>query len=219
MSLSLIAAGFLTTTAEGGGPSDTSRQRVLIRVYDNAGVPPSHRARAISHSRKILDRAGVRLSWLDCPAPHYGTPDTRCATPRSALDLVVRLANLPAEDTSTSFTSLGYSMINHETHNASFATIFVNRVNDLADHARVDRVTLLARAVAHEIGHLILATNKHSDEGILREVWTVEQLARNRASDWLFLPVESERLRYVRMLADRAHVLEMADSRRNSRSR
>jgi hypothetical protein len=76
-----------------------------------------------------------------------------------------------------------------------FATVFMNRVDRLADVAQYSRNAVLGRAIAHEIGHLILGSNSHSETGLMREVWTVEQLVKNRPQDWQFSPAQTAELR------------------------
>jgi hypothetical protein len=60
---------------------------------------------------------------------------------------------------------------------------------------------LLGRAIAHEIGHLLLRSNAHAESGLMREVWTAEQVVRNRREDWTFSPGQSGDLRTARFAA------------------
>ena len=42
------------------------------------------------------------------------------------------------------------------------------------------------RTLAHELGHLVLGSNEHSESGLMRAVWTAAEVARNRPADWVF---------------------------------
>lgn len=64
------------------------------------------------------------------------------------------------------------------------STVYVDRVDWLAQQARADRGTLLGRAMAHELTHLLLGSNDHTAAGLLRDRWTAEELVRNRPEDW-----------------------------------
>jgi hypothetical protein len=76
----------------------------------------------------------------------------------------------------------------------TLATIYLDRVEWLALVAGVDAGTVLARAIAHEIGHLLLGTTAHSRHGLMRPVWSREELIRGRATDWLFQADDASRL-------------------------
>jgi len=58
---------------------------------------------------------------------------------------------------------------------------------------------MIGRVMAHEIGHLLLGTNTHSDDGLMREVWTLAEMTRNRAQDWLFSRAQRDTLREARL--------------------
>jgi hypothetical protein len=70
------------------------------------------------------------------------------------------------------------------------ATIYVDRVMLLAVLTGADAATLLGRAIAHEMGHLLLATNAHATHGLMRAVWSGEELRSERGSDWIFTKEE-----------------------------
>ncbi len=174
---------------------------LVIRVYDNAGVIAGERSRAISRADDILTRADIDIEWIDCPARAFGRPSPICDTPPARTELVIRLVNAPAGDRPGSKRqALGYSLIDTTTGTGTMATVYVDRVTRLANGARMDRSIVLARAVAHEIGHLILGSNEHSDAGIMRDTWTMHQLTSAKAKDWLFLPAQSEQMRQARLL-------------------
>lgn len=50
----------------------------------------------------------------------------------------------------------------------SRAWVFANRVATMAAEGTVNPTVLLARAIAHEIGHLLLPHAAHSDRGIMK---------------------------------------------------
>lgn len=65
--------------------------------------------------------------------------------------------------------------------------VFYNKVRALAEkemQARVDggisayaiRIQILGHAIAHEIGHILLNLESHSDTGIMRAAWDLKQL-------------------------------------------
>ena len=60
-------------------------------------------------------------------------------------------------------------------------------------------------AIAHEIGHLPLNDVHHPDAGLMRAVWSVVELRRNRTTDWLFGRAEAETMRVAVTARSTAH--------------
>jgi len=166
---------------------------ILVRVYDNAGVAPAELTEALKRSYEILRRAEVTVDWAQCPAHRVGSVPAICDTPPGHNDMVVRLVEGAEKDRDRR--PLGQPLLDPATGKGVFATVFMNRVDRLAEVAQYSRSTVLGRAIAHEIGHLILGTNSHSETGLMREVWTVEQLVKNRPEDWQFSPAQTSELR------------------------
>ena len=184
-----LAAGMLVVP--GGVRGAVIIDSILVRIYDNAGVLPSDLNEALKQSREILRRAEVSVDWVQCPARRTGSVPAICDTPPAKSEMVVRLVEGAEKDRDRR--PLGQPLLDRGT--GVFATVFMNRVNRFADVAQFSRSTILGRAIAHEIGHLILGTNNHSESGLMREVWTVEQLLRNRPEDWQFSPAQTFELR------------------------
>ena len=72
---------------------------------------------------------------------------------------------------------------------------YLDRVVRLARAAGVDVARLLGYAIAHELGHLLLADTGHSRDGLMRAVWSDDELRRSRASDWRLTSREAAAIR------------------------
>ncbi len=72
-------------------------------------------------------------------------------------------------------------MVDLEGQAGTLATIYEDRVESLATEAHVDSGRLLGRAIAHEIGHLLLGTASHAragaDASVLADRRTAARLA------------------------------------------
>jgi hypothetical protein len=167
---------------------------LIVRVYDNAGVLADNRTRAMKDARTILARADVDIYWRDCPA--RGRTHAACATTPAPGELVVRLVKSPKEDTDTR--ALGSALIDSITGSGTLATVFIDRIQAVAVLGKVDPWPIVGRVMAHEIGHLLLGTNSHSESGLMREIWSMKDLTRNRPGDWLFSSPQREDLRNSR---------------------
>ncbi len=142
---------------------------LAVRVYDNTGLPPGDKAAALAAAHTILRNAGIAVTWRGddaVPAPE---------------EVIVRIVTAPAEMFPG---SLGFSLIDVERRAGTLATVYADRVAELAALSSADPGRLLGRAMAHEIGHLLLGTTRHADRGLMRGVWTSVELHRERPSDW-----------------------------------
>lgn len=145
---------------------------VVVRLYDTHGVPEDALVTARATAERILQAADVRVRWAQCP----------CSQPVGPVELMVRLSAAPPGSEPA---SLGFSYVDVGRKAGTLATVFDDRVHALATAARVDEGELLGRAIAHEMGHLLLGTHDHASAGLMRGTWTSIELAKNRPVDWL----------------------------------
>jgi hypothetical protein len=146
------------------------------------GVPADTLTTARATAVRILKGAGISVRWADCP----------CARPAGPVELMIRVSPATAESDKA---SLGFSYVDVDRKAGTLATVFADRVHALAAAARADDGTLLGRAMAHEIGHLLLGTHDHADHGLMRRTWTSIELAKNRPIDWEFSRSDGASLR------------------------
>jgi hypothetical protein len=175
---------------------------LVVRVYDSAGVPPADRAAALSVAEAILRDAGIAVAWRDGTACNEG-PGRDVALPNGsgpATEVIIRIVKAPLEMLPS---SLGFSLIDLTVRSGTLATVFADRVADLARLGGVDPGRLLGRAMAHEVGHLLLGTTRHANAGIMRGTWTTWELQREQPRDWLLLSEDITEMR--RGLVGRAH--------------
>jgi hypothetical protein len=192
-----LCAATMLLSVSAVDPQAASRlDGLTIRVYDMAQVDPRERADAIKQANEILADAGVMVDWRDCGRRADGEP-AGCEVHRGRADLVIRVMHGGLDSDTEMAHALGFSVVEANTGAGALATVFVNRVEPVARRAGADRATLLGRTIAHEVGHLLLGTNEHSEEGLMRELWTDVELARNRRQDWVFAPEDRQRLRAI----------------------
>ncbi len=187
-----------------GGVAGTSGRAAVIldslsvRIYDNAGVLAAGRARAIKRATEILGRADLAVDWRDCPARGVLARGA-CTAPPEPGELAVRLVRAPKRDSNPR--ALGTALIDKTTGRGTLATVYGDRVSAMANQGRHDQWAMIGGVMAHEIGHLLLGTNSHTDSGLMRQIWTVQDLTRNRPQDWLFSRSQLEELRNWRVTA------------------
>lgn len=181
--------------------------RVVIRTYNGAELPAAELASAVATATTILKASGLATSWHACEVAFVRDATHPCAAPLRANEIAVRLVRLTTDAEHRGELPLGYSLVDTATRSGTLATIYIDRVAWLSKAAGVDRRLVLGRALAHEVGHLLLGTNAHSTAGVMRAVWSCEALKRNVGRDWLFAPgdaramLQAVRLRAVPRLA------------------
>lgn len=197
--LGRMAAAVIAIVAGVAGTSGRAAvilDSMVVRIYDNAGVLAEHRDRAIKGAHDILKRADVWVEWRDCPARGPRVRPGCSSAPRPE-DLAVRFVRSPKQGAQDR--ALGHALIDSSTGKGTLATVFVDRVEAVAAQGRVDPWATVGRVMAHEIGHLLLGTNSHSETGLMREMWTLKDLTRNRPDDWLFSSAQRDRFRSGRL--------------------
>lgn len=179
----------VVTAAEPAGRSPDDP--VVVRVYDGTSGHGRTRSTAIRTASAIVADAGLVMDWTDCSR---GSQAGACNGLRGRHDLIVRIVPVASAGhpglliRDQTRAPLGYSVVDPAVGAGAIAMVFLDRVLTLARRTGVDSGRLLGRAIAHEIGHLLAGTTAHTANGLMRDVWTDEELARNRPEDWVFLP-------------------------------
>jgi hypothetical protein len=153
----------------------TGNMRVAVHVYNQvADLSVDDQRLALDVAREVFSTASVDIAWTMCEPG-------MCLTP-SAEALKIRLVRSPARSDASS-SVLGQALIDSRTHSGVLATVFIDRTGRLAHELGIDHRTLLGRAIAHELAHLLLGTSTHG-AGLMRETWSHSELQRTRRSDW-----------------------------------
>jgi hypothetical protein len=179
------------------GTEEPSRPTVVARTFNHAGVPGGDLQKAQARAETILREAGIEVSWLNCWVVNREPADAspRCRQPLGATDLMLRVGSARL-DNGRQYVSLGFSLVNAADGTAPFlATVYADLVVNVARGATVDARELMGLAIAHEIGHLLLATNQHAPAGLMRAAWSRTELRHNHKADWQFLSDEADAMR------------------------
>ena len=169
---------------------------ITIRIFDSTERSAKERSDAIASAAAIFAEAGLTITWRDCGRNGADYP---CAGTRLAQDLVVRIvprAVAPEAPASTAVTAdtlrLGFAAAPSRGHGGTLATVYAEPVRRVTERTGVPFALLLGRAIAHEVGHLLPDPSRagsqggHTATGLMRAVWTDDQLRRGRAEDWVY---------------------------------
>lgn len=177
LTLSLVLAPSLTHGAVTGWTD------VVVRVYDANGVMTGTNRAALDRAKKTLEAANVDVIWRVC-----GT--SSCDAPMAPGELAIRIVRSPLPERRNGTVPLGDAMVDRAKGAGVLATIYFDRVMWLAHEAGADSRVLLGNAIAHELGHLLLATTSHGPVGLMRALWSKEEVRRGSSRDWTFVPME-----------------------------
>jgi hypothetical protein len=183
--------------------ADTSSSPLHVRVYDNTQLPPEQLTEALAAAGDLLASIGFAVQWHGCSTPARAAfasdpileQASWCGEPLATNELALRVVHAPTPLEYRGQLPLGDSLIDQRLRLGVLATIYFERVEWLAQAADAPVTPLLARAIAHEIGHLLLGSPHHAASGLMRPVWRREDLQREQADDWRFTAADANAIR------------------------
>ncbi len=154
-----------------------AKQQVQIRVFNLARVPRRDLFRAEDEATRIFAEADIEVHWaegaLDNPASlitdqsSNNTSPAGCKAARNARELRLQLLLHAPQGVATG--TLGFSL-----PCAAFgidSTIFVDKCEGVTYQTLASFSKVLAYAMAHELGHVLLRSSEHSPTGLMRARW------------------------------------------------
>jgi hypothetical protein len=178
-SIMRLAVGVLASAdweLAAANPAASEEKLLLhVHVYNLANISKKDLDRALENTSHILAAAGVLAVWElgDVLSPEGHIADISVAgTADRRMDdrgfLVVRFVRgLPA---SVLPGALGVSRPSAQI--GGHVNVFYDRIEAVARTVQPGAVKILGSALAHEIGHVLLGSEQHSLNGIMKGVWT-----------------------------------------------
>jgi hypothetical protein len=196
--LAILLTVAATSSAGKDAPGEVeTRFQITVRVYNYAGATSGTLLRGEEEGTRIFRKAGVEVVWLECsisPSPEGQAPP--CQTPLGTITVNLRI--LPpsmAARFESSREEMGFALVSARAGSASDAWVFYQRVEDAAASEFASRSQILAYAMAHEIGHLLLGPDHHSREGIMCARWNQESLEEVSQGQMLFSRDQAQLIR------------------------
>jgi hypothetical protein len=178
----ILLAGSLTAgTVAKSTLANQSTPELKIRVYGFPGLPDDILAEAYIETARMLSPVSIRLKWVECTSPVLSE---ECRSPQLPSDLTVRVVRTALPPASPR--ALGLAAWSSD---EAAAFIFYDRVVALRTNTSFVP-SMLGRVMAHEIAHLLLGSQGHSDLGLMRGHWSADDL-RIASSACLGLPMRS----------------------------
>ena len=164
--LVMITGWAAWTVAATSGATRPAPETQTILVYDEAHVPPHVLRQAKDGAARILALAGVQVQWLHCtPEPGECTK----GLDRTLLVMHIAATRWGLEEAEAT----GIALLAPE--GGIHFYVFYNAVKRLAT-VEVRPEVILAHAIAHEIGHLLLCLGEHTPVGMMQGHWSAQEL-------------------------------------------
>ena len=182
---------------------NNEKPSLVVSVYDDAGVRANVLAHAEREAAKIFNLAGVEVAWQNCPASASSTnhvgPDAPVRAEEQSLPspLFEKTANIrpafPMPDcgqfewpihlalrivprsSNTKHEVFGEAFLSAE-GTGCYSDVFYDRAAGLNAEWHVSLDDILGNVIAHELGHLLLGSNSHTADGIMRARWQGKEL-------------------------------------------
>ena len=178
--------------------------QVTVSVYNDADVSPEVLTQAEGETAKIFARAGLEVIWSTCVSSRDTvSPDTPIPT-RTGLansascvqfdwpsHLALRIVHRPSRPLNEVF-GMAFLSANGT---GCYSDVFFDRAKELLADWNVDLASLLGNVAAHELGHLLLGSNSHALDGIMKAHWQREELLKVKRDKLLFTAEQAERMR------------------------
>ena len=214
--IAAMASGALAS-AQSSPDTGQSASTITVRVYDYAHVNRKALLAAEDQVGSILRAAGIDSHWVDCPTSHAELnkyPD--CTTAGQVNDYILRIQpNAMAVLEGSSQTALG-SATDCEQGTCT-ASVFVDRVRNLAGGDTAPVEILLGRVMARETGQMLIGAGFASRSGIMKASWSPRELSLLAGPDMRFSPVEARAMRA--RLTEREQAAEVRLARAGSAKR
>jgi hypothetical protein len=167
-----------------GAMAKAADAAVTIRVFDRAGVGAPVLTQALRTADSIFREADIDLEWLRCPEQC----SRRTVGPT---DLYLRIDG-GKRPKWLSPHALGFAA----TTGDRLAVIRFPRLVQESLAELTELGPMLGATIAHELGHLLMASVSHSQTGVMKARWNREDMTGAAMGRLLFLPWEAQAMHH-----------------------
>jgi hypothetical protein len=192
--LTLLFALILLSYASLGANGDEART-VSIRIHDYAHLDEAALARAQEVVSGMYGAIGVRTDWLEPLQQFDGAFDGSGARDCKASDLMIIILTSAMANRGVIPDSIIGFAASQRGAVGRIAYVIYERVKDIARGTAVDDMRIMGIVMAHEIGHLLLTNQSHSDGGLMRGRWVPSEIRSARPGDLHFSELQAMEIR------------------------
>ena len=188
----VLELGLLLPLAATAQPAQATPVVLRVSMFDDDAVGAATLREAEREASRVFQRANIEVIWLQCP---QNTSEQislgRCAEASYPAHLHLRVV---PRSRGAKISTVGMSFLSAD-GKGCYADLFYERVVELQMKSHTRTAVILGHAMAHELGHLLLSSNSHSRDGLMRAQWNRGDLAEAARGSLLFSPEESTRMR------------------------
>jgi hypothetical protein len=171
------------------------QRAVRIRIHDYANIQEAGLARAQEVVRGMYGEIGVRTDWLDSLRLSQdaveGVSAPACAP--SDLEIIILTSEMATRGVIPD-TIIGYAAV-EQGIGGRVAYVIYDRIRSFASDTSIDDMRMMGIVMAHEIGHLLMVNQSHSDTGLMRARWQQSEFRRDRLIDLQFSEPQAVEIR------------------------
>jgi hypothetical protein len=194
-----IVLGFLIPLGSWAADDKESPETLslTLRLYNTSSASARDLEEMKENASQVFMHSGIEIDWISCePGPQDSAV---CPNPEGSAGrtvVFVRLIDAPVQPKQER-NQFQRTLLGRANHHASSVAIFYNTACAIEQNAPriVTKGQILGYALAHEIGHLLLASDAHSLVGIMKENYSRDDLFAMGKGRLLFAAQESRLLR------------------------
>jgi hypothetical protein len=180
--------GSLLALMAPAAPVEFKATHVLtVRVSNLSSATLRDKAAMEESASQVFRHSGIEIVWVECPPAPAPCPETAGAAGHTTV--LVRLMDVPTQP--------NRKVLGRAYHVNSSVTIFYKRACAMEKDSNwiVTRGQILGHAIAHEIGHLLLASDTHSLFGIMKADYDRQDMVILGQGNLFFTAEEGQLLR------------------------
>jgi hypothetical protein len=169
--------------------------RIRVRIYDYTRISQPELNRATSEATQRLAEAGIASEWVPCQMHSRPVADPRCEKSITPSDFVMNI--LPrgmAARFKQPANALAFTAITPESPQNWETWVFYDAVRTLGERD-ASTGAILGGVMAHELGHLLRASDGHSESGVMLASWSPQQVDELEHGRFRFTSEAMARLR------------------------
>ena len=181
-----VSGGYSHTTS-----GRVTRPAVLVRAFNDAGVPADVLAGTRDKVRAIFEKAGVDMIWAEPRSGIAAGETTQAECQPFSIQVLIRARQVAGGPGRTHIMGLAVA-VNDE---RAVLFLFYDAVTDVARRYDRLRSDILVIALAHEMGHALLPPPSHANTGIMQARWEGKHIRRAMVGSLAFSETQAAAIR------------------------
>jgi hypothetical protein len=177
-------------------------RRLHVTTYSDAGIPAYEIIKAADTLRLIFRQSDINLEWTvgDLSADEatlvvstniVSPEQERVLACRARRDIAIRIRRAAPSSTRASVLGVAQPFASRGLN----VQIYYDRIVAVAAGQELTNADVLAHAIAHEMGHVLLRSTAHRVSGLMSGVWRAREYGRIATGNMFFAPDESMKMR------------------------